>query len=375
MSPAARGPKGGFLALDGSPQSLPPTRLPAHRPASARSSGWLLLAVLATLVVIGGALYLTARKTVTLEIDGQTATVFTFQPTVGRLLDELGLALSNADLLSPAPDRTLSDGALIRVRRARPVSIQVDGQTLTLRTHQQTVPDLLAEAGIQLNDGDRVQADGRLFPSELPATGQSGPPALLEVTRAVRLILAVDGGTRTFLTTGPTVGDALAALDLSLYEGDAIAPPPETPVRDGLRVSVDRARPITLQVGDVTIQTRTTATHVGEALARAGLALVGEDYSQPPLEAPLPADGLIRVVRVAEDRLVESVAIPFATRYQADPALAPGERVTVQAGAPGLLRRVTLTRGEDGRTVSRRVEMALIEAPVDALVAYGPAAR
>jgi uncharacterized protein YabE (DUF348 family) len=114
---------------------------------------------------------------------------------------------------------------------------------------------------------------------------------------------------------------------------------------------------------------------VGEALAGAGLALGGEDYSQPPLEDPLPADGLIRVVRAAEDRLVETVAIPFATRYQANPALAPGERVTVQTGAPGLLRRVTLTRSEDGRTVVRRVEMELIEAPVDALVEYGPAAR
>ncbi len=375
VRPAVCGVKGGFLTLDGSPHPLPPARLYAHRPSSARSSGWLLLVVLAALAVIGSALYLTTRKTVTLEIDGQAATVFTFQPTVGGLLDELGLTLSAADLLSPPPDHGLSNGALIRVRRAQPVHIQVDGQTLSLQTHQRTVPDLLAEAGIRLNAGDQVQVDGRRFPSELPATGQSAPPALLEVTRAVRLTVEVDGGTQSLLTIGPTVGDALAALDLVLYEGDAITPAPDTPVRDGLRVIVRRSQPIAIQVGEVTIQTRTRATHVGEALTGAGLALVGEDYSQPPLEDPLPASGVIRVVRVAEDRLTETVTIPFATRYQADPALAPGERVTIQAGAPGLLRRVTLTRSEDGLTVSRRVATELIQAPVDALEAYGPALR
>jgi hypothetical protein len=34
----------------------------------------------------------------------------------------------------------------------------------------------------------------------------------------------VDGGTRTFLTTGPTVATPWRRLNLALYEGDAIAP-------------------------------------------------------------------------------------------------------------------------------------------------------
>ncbi|AEG45226.1 resuscitation-promoting factor [Isoptericola variabilis] len=82
------------------------------------------------LAVTGGAVAVVdqARKTVTLDVDGRTTTVTTFAGSVDGLLAAEGVRLSERDLVVPARDGVLRDGAEVVVRYGRQLTIEADGK-------------------------------------------------------------------------------------------------------------------------------------------------------------------------------------------------------------------------------------------------------
>ncbi|MBN1963655.1 MAG: DUF348 domain-containing protein [Anaerolineae bacterium] len=342
-----------------------------YRFLSCFPAGLMLIAVLVALLLVGGSLLLVAQKTITVDLDGQVTTLYTYQATVGDLLAELDVRLAPEDALSPPPEAWLENGAVIRVRRAATVYVVADGRTLELQTRQRAPLALLAEAGITLGTYDTLRIDGQPVPD--PASYFAAqPPGVVEVLRAVALTIVDGEDVHVIHTTEPTVGAALYAAGLTIYLADAITPPPGTPVQDGLRVTIWRSVPVTVTVDGVTVATRTLAATVGAALMEAGLPLVGEDYSLPPPEAPLPADGQIRVVRVTEDVRVTQWEIACGTLYRADAALALDEQRIMRAGVPGVMEQRTRIRYEDGIVVSEVEEPPRVRVePVDEIIAYG----
>ncbi len=84
------------------------------------------------------------------------------------------------------------------------------------------------------------------------------------------------------------------------------------------------------------LQIQSSAQTVGEALAEAGIPLVGLDYSLPAEKELLPSDGQIRVVRVTESVLLAQSSIPFESDFQASrrcPSRPDADHSTRQSGA------------------------------------------
>lgn len=180
------------------------------------------------------------------------------------------------------------------------------------------------------------------------------------------------GTTQTRTTTAATVAEALWEAGFRLRRADVITPALAAPVTAGLTIQVTLARAITLTADGVTLTTLTTAPTVGEAVAQHGLMLLGLDTTRPAPDQPLPADGVIQVVRVREDRLIQQTAIPFGVQYQPLPEEAIDTVRTLQAGAEGYTRRVMLVRYEDGVEVARAVsaETRAVE-PRPQIIGYG----
>lgn len=82
------------------------------------------------LVLAGGAAtaYESARKSVTLDIDGQTRTVETFSGSVAGLLDAQGVRVGDRDAVTPGADAALRDGSQVVVRYGRELTVDVDGE-------------------------------------------------------------------------------------------------------------------------------------------------------------------------------------------------------------------------------------------------------
>lgn len=87
---------------------------------------------------------------ITLQDGDSTQTLTTTADTVGDALYEAGIDLFVTDIVEPSADTTLVDDMIIQIDRAKPVVINVDGNTINTRVAGQTVADTLSEAGITL---------------------------------------------------------------------------------------------------------------------------------------------------------------------------------------------------------------------------------
>jgi 3D (Asp-Asp-Asp) domain-containing protein len=132
------------------------------------------------------------------------------------------------------------------------------------------------------------------------------------------------------------------------------------------------ARAVTIQARGQQLTTRSTAETVGQALAEAGVALQGVDYSQPAEDLPLPEDGVIRVVRVREEINLKENLVPYGSKVAPDPDVELDQsRVTV-AGQYGINVSRERVRYEDGQAVSRTADSEWTASqPVDQTLGYG----
>jgi hypothetical protein len=139
----------------------------------------------------------------------------------------------------------------------------------------------------------------------------------------------------------------------SLNKNDLIDPPAETPITQSLAVTYTPARELIIYLDGNTMNIRSAAATVGEALAEAGIPLIGLDASSPLEHEAPPPDGQIRVVRVSETITVALEPIPFDVQFIESADVPIGQEETVQPGTNGLAMVRSRIRYEDGKEVSR----------------------
>lgn len=310
------------------------------------------------------------RKPVTILVDGKPIQVTTWALTTGAVLKAAGIPLGAADQLSPALDAWITFKPYITLDRAVPVRITVDGKTYDLLTTERRPSSFLTQAGITLNPGDALLANG--LPVDAAATLPLAQSYTFQVRRPVTVTLNEDGHLHTFQTTAVTLGQALWQNHIQVNPDDALSPGLDTPLTSALSANLHRAIPLVISLQDIEVKTRSSAATVGAALALAGLALQNLDYSQPAEDQPLPADGRIRVLRVREEVLLDQKKLPFETKWAPDPNTELDLRSVVQPGQEGILVTRTRIRYEDGQEVNRQVEGEYqARPPQERILGYG----
>ena len=80
----------------------------------------------------------------------------TWETTVGRALASVGIGIGDRDEVVPALDSRLTPGGHVYISQARAVRLILGGSQRLVYTRAQTVGDLLREAGIEPQEGDRI---------------------------------------------------------------------------------------------------------------------------------------------------------------------------------------------------------------------------
>ena len=93
---------------------------------------------------------------VTIQDGEQSHMLQTEAITVNEFLAEAGILLGEKDIVSPPPETPLSENMVIQIKRAIPLTIAVDGQTYAVFSGPGTTAEVLAQAGIPLDDLDKV---------------------------------------------------------------------------------------------------------------------------------------------------------------------------------------------------------------------------
>jgi uncharacterized protein YabE (DUF348 family) len=340
------------------------------------------LSVFTVVVLLGimAAGYYATLTPVTIIVDGQARTVKTNQRLVENILREAGVKVEVDDIVGPALTASLTDEqSTIIVQHPRPVTVQADGQTQQFPSQTSLLPEIMKEAGIDLREFDRVIVNGQIVDRAqhqsftIPRDPRDRSPIDISILRAVPVTLELSQGSEHKIQTpARTVGEALNEAGVQLYLADRITPTLTSPIVPGLTITVEQSMPINIDVDGRTIRTRTLRNQVGEVLNDLGVALVGEDYTQPALDAPVAADSIVQVIRVHEEILVEQEAIPYETLKIPDPEMEL-DTSTVKEGESGIRQKRTVIRYENGQEVARHTDpdFVVLKAPVNKEYRYG----
>jgi uncharacterized protein YabE (DUF348 family) len=261
---------------------------------------------------------------------------------------------------------------LVACQSPPPATIAIlDGrQTIIVDSGSRIPADLFVRAGLIVGPNDRPLFNGIPVPLDRPLPQAAA--ALLQLQRSVAITIVNAGAPQTLQTNARTVGQALREAGITLYAIDQIDPPVETPISSSLTINFTPSREVTISVQGGAIRARSAAKQVGDALAEAGLPLMGLNYSLPTEESAFVGDGNIRFVHVSESLVLAQKPIPFENEFLASAEVPLDQQQVLNPGQPGLTVSRVRIRYEDGQEVSRQTESeTTVRTPANRIVGYG----
>ncbi len=301
------------------------------------------------LILIGALLlYLGSARVVNVVVDGTVHTVTTRAVRVSDVLRDAGVALTASDRVRPGlSERT---NGLITLDHAVNVTLRsaAFSEPLNYTSYQHLGGNILLDAGIRLYPGDRLLWQG----TELrPDFNLAGVTALeLEVRSADVFTLRSEDAPngRTAYGSGATVYDALLSAGVNLNKSYAVVPDGDTPFVSGMTIEVLPLRELTVARNGSLTQVVTYGANVGEALARAGIPLMGSDISIPAASEALPEDGRVLIVPVSDRFSMSAEKVYRGTDWIANDSLDLDSTNLLSEGRDGLRGTFTRVRTENG---------------------------
>jgi len=240
---------------------------------------------------------------------------------------------------------------------------------VTLRTDERIPSAVLKQARITLGPNDRVLLNG--LPIGLDQA-IAEDPITLQIRHAITFTLITSDEEQKLQSTAFTLGEALQEEAIWLHASDKIAPQLNSPILNGMKIEIASPRQLSVSVDGKTLQIQAPAQTVGEALAEAGIPLIGLDYSVPAENELLPSDGQIGVVRVTESVQLAQSSIPFDNDFQASADVPLDQTRIIQPGEAGLTVQRFRIRYEDGNEISRTTEEErMVRPPKARILGYG----
>lgn len=244
----------------------------------------------------------------------------------------------------PTTQRAYADSAKV-------VSLYADGQKRMFTTDAGTVGDVLMRTNITLGSHDIVE----------PAATTQIPAGFfnINVYRA-RSVLVVDGLNSTVVQSAHASPHLIAQdAGITTYHEDTYTDEFVTNfVGDdavGEKITINRAKPVTVTVDGSTKTLRTQADTVSDFLKEVGIAMGEQDTTSLPLaQAIVPGTALV-ITRVSEVTVTKHEPISFSTKIVKDPDMYVGQSTVAQAGVNGSRDVTYHIRYNNGVEVERNV--------------------
>jgi uncharacterized protein YabE (DUF348 family) len=278
-----------------------------------------------TALLAGGAVWSSTDTTVQLSVDGEARAVDFRGSTVQDALDEAGLTTGERDLVVPALDEPVQDGDRVAVRRARPMTLVVDGEAREVWVTAASVDEALDQVGLR-EPGLALSASRS---RELPLDGFR-----LDVRTPQDVVVLVDGAERPVTSSAATVRELLSGAGIALGPQDRLSKYPTEAFTAGERIRVVRVattrgtRDVEVPFGTERREDATALTGTSTTL-RAGTPGVVEQTVET-----VTADGAVeRSTVVAQRTLSEPVGRVVAVGTKPKPAPAPRPAAAAGGGA------------------------------------------
>ncbi|MCD4752067.1 MAG: ubiquitin-like domain-containing protein [Anaerolineaceae bacterium] len=324
------------------------------------------------LLVISIIVFLSVQpNTITLIINEERYTVQSNSRQVAQVLLENDIPLLPQDTINPAINDRLPHGKDIIIERAVWVQFWQNSELIAeILSANRRPSNLLSEADVGLPANAILQLNGIeiALNQELPRRDQY----VFQVIAPVTFQIEIDGEKVEIQSTSATLGDALWEAGIAVSSIDTVSMELNDPLEEDALITIKRATPVTVTIGEQTIEGFSAAGSVGEALADLDLSVQNLDLVTPAVEQLIPQNRQIQLVRVQEETILEQNTTPYGRLFEPDPELALDGRSLMQAGQTGIDVTLTLVRYENDVEVNRTVEESWIASePQDEILGYG----
>lgn len=237
-----------------------------------------------------------------------------------------------------------------------------DGTATKVSIASGETDQLLEAAGITAGPNDIVEREE-----------DSGGDITVTVSTAKSVSVTADGAVKTVTAHyGNTVADALSLAGVTLGANDQTSVPTDTAVSDGMNVDVTRYYNISIVADGSSAAAVVKEGTVAQAVQQAGIDLGGDDEISPPRDTPVTEGMQITIARISFQDITSTESVPFNTVTKKDSTMTAGTSKVESEGQDGLRTIVTRQTLSDGAVVSSEViSSAVTQQPVDKVVVVG----
>jgi uncharacterized protein YabE (DUF348 family) len=242
------------------------------------------------------------------------------------------------------------------------VILEIDGKSKTVRTHADTVEELLNEMKV-------LNYKAAVYPS---GSSKLNDDTKIVVSNPKAIKLSDNGEVKTVQTTSKTVGDFLKENKITYTKKDDVYPSLNTNIKANIEILIDRAASITLNYGGVTKQVVSNSNTVADFLKEQQITLNPLDRVEPQLDSPLDLNTVVNITKVEKVTDVVESTLPFKVVTKKDAKLIKGKKKVLTNGKAGKVSRKYEIVRENGKVVSKKLlsETVLVK-PVSKVVAVG----
>lgn len=186
--------------------------------------------------VVSFIVFQVTKDSVVVNANGKEEEFSTHAKTVGDLLEQEGIVISQYDKVSPSLNTEIVNGLTIEWEQAREITISVDGSQSKLWTTESKVKNILEEANIEVTEHDVLS---QALDAEVGETNQ------IDIQKAFQLTL-VDGlEERQVWSTSTTVANFLKQQGIQLNEFDRVENDLEKEITPEDKITVVRVEKVT----------------------------------------------------------------------------------------------------------------------------------
>lgn len=243
------------------------------------------------------------------------------------------------------------------------VALTLDGEQKEIRTHANTIQDILKELEISPRSEDYLYPSGNTKVS-------NNMNIVWEPAKQVGI--AVGGQEKKIWTTAETVKELLSENEIQVGEHDKVQPGLSEKVTGNMNVKIDPAFSLKLVNGGKEQKVWSTSTTVADFLKQQGITLKDSDRVEPSLDKVVKANDVVNVVRVEKVTDVVEETKNFTVISKKDSDLSKGKEKVVQEGKNGKVEKKYEIVKENGKEVSRKlVSEKVVEESQDKIVNVG----
>ncbi|TRM11104.1 DUF348 domain-containing protein [Lentibacillus cibarius] len=226
------------------------------------------------------------------------------------------------------------------------VTLTENGEKQSIKTHADTVEELLAESGITYEKHDAIN-------HQLNTPVKNGMNITYD--EANEVTVKVDGDEKHYYTTTDTVGELLKDEGIQLTKHDNMSLDKDASVEDGMTIAIDKAFQVTVNDGGDKERVWTNGGTVEQLLNEHEIELNKLDKIKPAKDKKVKKDTPVTITRIKKVTEEVKAPIDYQVEKREDNSLAKGKRNVIAKGKKGLVVKEYEVTKENGKEINREL--------------------